>query len=295
MWRARSEPGVYMIRHTTSGKVYIGSSAGRSGILGRMNRHIEDLRGGGHHSVHLQRAWDKYGPEAFEFIVLEYCPAEECLDREQVFMDFYKCTDRRHGYNISPTAGNCLGVRHTAETRAKISAAGMGRRQSAESIEKTASKIRGLKRSEESRARISVAARKRWETEDRQAWSEKIRARVLSDEVRAILSANGKRHAGRKRSEETKAKMRAVWDDPDYRQRWSDVRRGKKMSPEAIAKSASKRKGMKRSEETRARLKALQNDPEYKARRQAAKRARKAEFLARLAAENRARLERLAK
>lgn len=200
--------GVYAIRHIASRKVYVGSASSRS-IYRRWAQHRLDLRCGVHHSRYLQRAWDKYGAGAFEWLVLERCSPDRCLAREQVWMDFYRSFDPASGYNVSPTAASCSGVKHTAETRAKVSAAGRGRQQSPEQIERSANKRRGLKRSDETKARISEAARRRWAAADKAAWSEKMRSRALSDEARAVLSANGRARAGKPRSEETKARISA--------------------------------------------------------------------------------------
>src|SRR4051794_5001336 len=62
--------GIYAIRCKPTGKVYVGSAAR---ITKRWNDHRQSLASGKHHSVLLQRAWEKYGPDAFEFTVLAYC------------------------------------------------------------------------------------------------------------------------------------------------------------------------------------------------------------------------------
>src|SRR5438128_6005641 len=50
-------PAIYQIRHTESGKVYVGSAINPRQ---RWGMHLKDLRKGAHHSRYLQRAWIKY-------------------------------------------------------------------------------------------------------------------------------------------------------------------------------------------------------------------------------------------
>jgi predicted GIY-YIG superfamily endonuclease len=50
--------GIYYIKNITNNKLYIGSS---KDILKRFYEHKRLLRHNKHHSIRLQRAWDKYG------------------------------------------------------------------------------------------------------------------------------------------------------------------------------------------------------------------------------------------
>lgn len=79
--------GVYQIRNTVNGKIYVGSVAGKYGFCGRWSKHRNDLLKQHHHSVHLQRAWNKYGVDTFVFEILEECVPENCIEREQHYMD----------------------------------------------------------------------------------------------------------------------------------------------------------------------------------------------------------------
>jgi group I intron endonuclease len=79
-------PGVYSITHIKSGRRYIGSS---KNIHLRWGDHRRALGHGKHICPHLQNAWNKYGPDAFVFDVLEVCLSEPTIlvAREQVWMD----------------------------------------------------------------------------------------------------------------------------------------------------------------------------------------------------------------
>lgn len=113
-----TEIGVYAIIHRASGKRYIGSAA--VSIKNRWYDHRKQLRGNRHHSRYLQRAWNKYGEDAFEFVVVEQCESEKCVEREQFWMDRYRSAKKRFGYNVCPTAGSQLGKRRSPEQRKRI-------------------------------------------------------------------------------------------------------------------------------------------------------------------------------
>lgn len=100
--------GIYIIRCKPTGKVYVGSSLD---IYRRWYLHKSALRHGRHHSLKLQRAWNKYGEDAFEFEI-----AEEVIDGllpvyEQVYINSHN--SKANGYNILGVAGNV----YTAKTR----------------------------------------------------------------------------------------------------------------------------------------------------------------------------------
>lgn len=99
--------GVYRITCDITNKVYIGSSS--SCVYERMIHHRKLLRSGKHHSILLQRAWDKYLEHHFKFELVEVCDPSMCTQREQVWMDHYKSYNPNKGFNISPTASSTLG------------------------------------------------------------------------------------------------------------------------------------------------------------------------------------------
>ena len=60
--------GVFQIRNSVNGKVFVDSS---TNIPGKVNRHKFALNMGNHASKLLQADWDEFGEAAFEFEVLE--------------------------------------------------------------------------------------------------------------------------------------------------------------------------------------------------------------------------------
>jgi group I intron endonuclease len=103
--------GVYLITCKPTSRQYVGSAVN---IKRRWAVHLHQLRRGTHHSQVLQRAWTKYGPDAFEFRVVVVCAPESLLLYEQLLID-----GLNPALNICRVAGSALGVRHTAETRQK--------------------------------------------------------------------------------------------------------------------------------------------------------------------------------
>ena len=93
--------GIYKITNTVNGKYYIGSAVS---INRRWNVHRSQLRSGKHHSIVLQRAWDKYGESAFKFSVVEYVDRDRLLETEQKYIDALNPCDSSVGYNISKMA-----------------------------------------------------------------------------------------------------------------------------------------------------------------------------------------------
>lgn len=138
-----NETGIYRIVCNINGKYYIGSA---QDVAQRWKNHVTLLRLKRHHSIHLQRAWNRYGADNFTLEVIERCTLENLIEREQHYLDTL-CPFHGRGYNISPTAGSTRGAKRTPEQiermavffrgrkltpehRAKISAAGKGRRHS---------------------------------------------------------------------------------------------------------------------------------------------------------------------
>lgn len=97
--------GIYKILNKSNNKCYIGSTVNFSN---RKYLHFSRLKRGRHHSIILQRAYDKYGIDNFQFIILEECKNDNLLEREQYYFDKY-----HPEYNIAKIAGNNLGVKST--------------------------------------------------------------------------------------------------------------------------------------------------------------------------------------
>lgn len=113
--------GVYRIIHTDTGRCYVGSSVT---LRARFKHHRTMLRAGKHGNPHLQRAWNKYGEDKFQFKVDLHCAPEMVLFYEQLLIDGLKPE-----FNISPTAGSAFGHRHSEEVRKTMGRAQRGWRK----------------------------------------------------------------------------------------------------------------------------------------------------------------------
>jgi group I intron endonuclease len=234
--------GVYQITNTVNGHRYIGSAVN---FKKRWDVHRRSLSKGNHHSSYLQRAWNKYGSDCFEFSVIENCEKPILIQREQFYMDTW-----HPEYNVSPTAGSPLGTKHSEETKKKVSAAGKGRKFSEEHKQKISNALKGRTFSEQTKAKIG----------------RKSIGRVFSDEARKKMSEAGKRREhkrGYQLSSESKQKIRdslignkrslgrTSWNkgktglwfaSNDTRQKMSETRKGKKHTEESKRKMSKAKK-----------------------------------------------------
>lgn len=112
-------PVVYKIQNKVNGNTYVGSALSEKQ---RRRRHFKDLRNGKHHCKPLQRAYTKYGKEAFIFEVLETIDDPKGLiSREQFWID-----NLNPKYNICRVAGSSLGVKHRKDVVLKNKARNSG-------------------------------------------------------------------------------------------------------------------------------------------------------------------------
>ena len=192
--------GVYAITNNRTGKRYIGSAVN---IQRRWKQHRNELTSGCHHNSKLQKSWNKYYPEAFEFSVILICTQADLLMYEQICMDFFDVV--KNGYNILPSAGSNLGQKRTPEFKMKMSAivrerSGYAHLHTPESRAKARIANTGKSKSLETKAKMSASA------------SKKSNAQLHTKEAITKRAAS---HVGGKRSSETKERMsiaaKAVW------------------------------------------------------------------------------------
>jgi len=113
--------GIYEIRNKLNSHRYIGSSID---ICKRFMSHKYSLWNNNHKSIKLQRAWNKYGEQHFEFNILELCePIKDTL----LFIE-QKYLDLKPEYNILYVAGSSLGCICSEVTKLKISVSKKGKR-----------------------------------------------------------------------------------------------------------------------------------------------------------------------
>lgn len=162
--------GVYVICNLINDHFYVGSSVD---CEQRINSHVSRLNRGRHINPHLQNAWNKYGGNDFECLILETCDRSQMREIEQWYLDNTepeynirkKAAGRYEGHNKKPfneehrrrlsiaQKGKAL----TEETRRKISESKTGTRLTIEHRHKISESLMGKRHTEEARRRMSVA------------------------------------------------------------------------------------------------------------------------------------------
>jgi group I intron endonuclease len=143
------QAGIYKILRNVKGveKVYIGSSVE---IFKRYKSHLNSLRNDDHYNRHLQASFNKYGEDKFIFEVIENVEdVNIIIKREQHWLDYYESYNHLKGYNISPTAGNVLGIKWTEESKEKVREGRKGKKSGSNN------NFYGKTQSQETRNRIS--------------------------------------------------------------------------------------------------------------------------------------------
>lgn len=209
-----AESGIYEIVNLVNGKRYVGSAVD---FPKRWAEHRRDLDRSRHHSRPLQRAWIKYGGDTFVFRIIARCDRAELIYREQ--REFDRLPPE---YNCCKKAGSTLGLRHSDESRAKMSAAqraryaagkegnNKGRKYSREICERMAAPKRGKKRGpmpEEVKRKLSEAKRGKPNLKQRgQKRSDETRRKIREARARQVMPLD----FGRERARLTDEQVREV-------------------------------------------------------------------------------------
>jgi len=196
-------PGVYFLVNPDTKEVYIGSSGK---ILERRSQHEALLKRGKHPNKRLQNSYNQNS--GMKFVGMTLPTRDEALDHEQMLLN---ATMHEPGIlNISKNARYCRvdGLRHSDETKAKISAASKGHKHNL-----------GRKHPPEFGARVS----------------ERLKGHIVSDETREKIRAT---KVGATMSKEAIEKMRqskiGVKQDPEAVERRAAMLRGKPLTEEHV-------------------------------------------------------------
>lgn len=134
--------GIYCIENKINGKKYVGQAAD---VEARWRHHRCLLNSNRHHSVALQRAWNKYSKDAFEFYMLEQCEADQLNELEKKWIE--KLNTFGKDYNMTKGGEGQLGTKLSDGRKKHLSKINMG----------PLNPNYGLKRSLETRQKMSKA------------------------------------------------------------------------------------------------------------------------------------------
>lgn len=179
--------GVYTITNLIDNKIYVGSTT--VSFYFRKKKHFNSLKNNKHTNKHLQRAYNKYGAENFEFEILETCEKEYCTSTEQYWMNMLNVCNDKYGYNNRPVAQNNIGVRRNEETKKRISLTIKRIMNTKEAKQKISDRHKGIPLSIEHKLNISKS----------------LKGRKLSEEHKIKV---GLIHKGKVASEELLKKLR---------------------------------------------------------------------------------------
>lgn len=115
--------GIYCIENKINNKKYIGQSIH---IHRRWSEHKYELNNNIHDNDYLQKSWNKYGADNFDFNIIEVCDIEELDDKECYYISLYNTFDKKYGYNL--VSGGGVNRIISEETREKLRQANKKRR-----------------------------------------------------------------------------------------------------------------------------------------------------------------------
>ena len=122
--------GIYYIRNIINDKLYIGQSID---VYTRLSRHKTDLRSG-RDSKHLQKSYNKYGEDNFEFMLLVECQVNDLDFLEKYYIAEWNTQDEDFGYNLD--GGGSKSRFMSEETKILMSKTRMGHMVSEETKKK---------------------------------------------------------------------------------------------------------------------------------------------------------------
>jgi len=131
----------------------------------------------------LQRSWNKYGKDNFEFLIIEQVCEELLIEREQYYLDTTKCYENTNGYNICRQAYSGDGITSNPNREEIV-------KKMSESAKKKFAKMTAEEKSGRMKGEKNPNYGIKW-----------------SEERRMRMSGSGNGFYGRKHTEETKQRI----------------------------------------------------------------------------------------
>ena len=213
--------GIYGIHNLKNDKWYVGQAVN---IRARWNAHRSMLSKNERESIHLLRAWNKYGADAFEWVILEECSPELLDEREKYWIaqkDSYK-----NGYNRTLGGGGIHGYQLTKAHKEKLKKATLAKWADPEHREKRLQAMRDAMDSEEYREKLSQAGKRNWADPE----FKKLSLERMQEAASNPESIEKRKASLRKAFEnpESKAKLsessKRNWESEEYREKMEVAR-----------------------------------------------------------------------
>ena len=204
---------IYKITNLLNGMIYVGQTTRT--VEERFKAHTKA-------DSYIGRAIRKYGVENFSIEILEQCETLEQLNKREIFWIAYFNCKKPNGYNLTDGGDGSTGWTPTEETREKIRAAVTGTKHTAEARAKMSAANSGEKNgffgkhhTEETKKKLSLANTGRKHTAEARAKMSAAHSgekngffgKHHTEEARTKIGAAS---TGRKHTTETRAKMSAA-------------------------------------------------------------------------------------
>ena len=198
--------GIYQIQSKIKpSRIYVGSAVD---IKHRWQTHILMLKLNKHHSLKLQRHFNKYGEKDLIFSILVACEKMDLINQEQFFIDA-----KRPYFNIAPKAGSQLGIKRSDKFKNDLRLRQTGKRHSDESKNKMSVARKGKTKSEITKQKmkenhVGMLGKEPW---NKGLTISDPRVKKYIDSKIGKYTGDDSWWRGRKHTEETKAKMKATY------------------------------------------------------------------------------------
>lgn len=182
--------GIYCIKNKINNKVYIGKTITK--FQKRWFHHRSLLRAGIHNNKYLQKSWNKYGEDNFEFIMLESFDIhlrnkendetinDILFELEKLYIKLYNSYE--NGYNETTGGEGGCGIVISEEHKKRIA-------------EKNRINMLGRKHTEETKKKMSESHKGYIKTEEhRKHLSESLTGKITSEETKKKLSEINKKN-----------------------------------------------------------------------------------------------------
>lgn len=176
MNESKDDSGIYLIINTINNFVYVGQT--KQKFKKRYWHHCWKLNDNSHDNIHLQCAWNKYGADAFQFVIKESVDDFEKLNElEEKYISMYR--EQGKCYNIQDGGQKTGGYERTDEWKKVVG-------------EKNRQHMLGRKHSEETKRKMSESHKGNHYNKDNYILNEElayeVKTRLMKGEKPSLIA-----------------------------------------------------------------------------------------------------------